>query len=327
MSLTLEQLERRKQGIGGSDVAAILGLSPWQTPLDVFLSKTGDIANEPNDDMADGTIAEEFIVAMYQRRHPLVRICRSIEVIHPREKWMRCNLDAGCMENGELFILEAKRSNYGEWGDELTDQIPNYYLTQCVWNMGVCGMNRCDVPILYFGKYREYRVMFDSELFQSVFQACSDFWHDHVVAGVAPVEWDTESASRYIDGKYKNNLPELLTVGAGTDILETIEQYRRLLAVEEALEKSKLECENRIKDEIGAYAGIDLPETGESITWREQSRKSTKWKEVATEAGAAKEIIEKHTSVSTSRVFRPKLNPVELIGANQPGRIKGNVDA
>ena len=34
-------LDRRRAGIGGSDVAALLGLSRWKTPLDVFLDKTG----------------------------------------------------------------------------------------------------------------------------------------------------------------------------------------------------------------------------------------------------------------------------------------------
>lgn len=34
-------LDRRRAGIGGSDVAALLGLSRWKTPLDVFLDKAG----------------------------------------------------------------------------------------------------------------------------------------------------------------------------------------------------------------------------------------------------------------------------------------------
>ena len=36
-----EWLDARRNGIGGSDVAAVLGANPWRTPLEVWLSKTG----------------------------------------------------------------------------------------------------------------------------------------------------------------------------------------------------------------------------------------------------------------------------------------------
>ena len=34
----------KTKGIGGSDVAAIRGVSPWRTPLQIYLEKIGESA-------------------------------------------------------------------------------------------------------------------------------------------------------------------------------------------------------------------------------------------------------------------------------------------
>jgi predicted phage-related endonuclease len=44
--LTAEQLEARKAGIGGSDVASIVGISPWKTKHQLYLEKRGEIEEE-----------------------------------------------------------------------------------------------------------------------------------------------------------------------------------------------------------------------------------------------------------------------------------------
>ena len=41
-----EWLARRRSGIGGSDVAAVLGLSPWKSPRQVWLDKTTDATDD-----------------------------------------------------------------------------------------------------------------------------------------------------------------------------------------------------------------------------------------------------------------------------------------
>lgn len=63
-------LRDRKKGIGGSDVAAVLGLSPWRTPLDVFNDKTAETVDEkPQSDAAHfGTILEDVVAEEFSRR-------------------------------------------------------------------------------------------------------------------------------------------------------------------------------------------------------------------------------------------------------------------
>ena len=72
-------LEQRKRGIGGSDVAAIMGLSPWKSPLEVWLEKTNR-AESPDlsgkEAVAMGTELEGDVLEMYRRRHPGSRVQR-----------------------------------------------------------------------------------------------------------------------------------------------------------------------------------------------------------------------------------------------------------
>ena len=59
-------LLQRRAGLGGSDIGAILGLSPFRTPVDVYLEKTGRApANEETLQMRFGTYAEEFVAQEY----------------------------------------------------------------------------------------------------------------------------------------------------------------------------------------------------------------------------------------------------------------------
>ena len=61
MNNRTEWLKERQQGIGGSEVAAVLGLSKWSTPFDVWLEKTSPIENAPpNLAMQLGTFLESF---------------------------------------------------------------------------------------------------------------------------------------------------------------------------------------------------------------------------------------------------------------------------
>ena len=53
-------LEMRKSGIGGSDAAAAVGLSPYQSMLELWLTKTGRDANLPKPDPDDTTSPTYF---------------------------------------------------------------------------------------------------------------------------------------------------------------------------------------------------------------------------------------------------------------------------
>lgn len=94
-------LRDRKKGIGGSDVAAVLGLSPWRTPLDVFNDKTAEtVDDKPQSDAAHfGTILEDVVAEEFARRtgFKVMRFNKTISQNPGAHAggvgWARANLD------------------------------------------------------------------------------------------------------------------------------------------------------------------------------------------------------------------------------------------
>lgn len=94
-------LRDRKKGIGGSDVAAVLGLSPWRTPLDVFNDKTAETVDEkPQSEAAHfGTILEDVVADEFARRTGF-KVARFTKTLSQNPGchtggvgWARANLD------------------------------------------------------------------------------------------------------------------------------------------------------------------------------------------------------------------------------------------
>ena len=87
-ALTAEHLAARKRGIGGSDAPAVLGVSPWRTPLDVYLDKTDQSDPvETTEAMEWGSRLEDQIAAAAAERLG-VRMRR-------RNRVIRENVEAG----------------------------------------------------------------------------------------------------------------------------------------------------------------------------------------------------------------------------------------
>lgn len=144
--IRIDWLKLGQSGIGGSDVAAILGLSKWRTPLDVYNSKVGEVSDEEdNASMEWGRRLGPVIRQAYSDKtgravECLGHIFRSGE--HP---FMIANVDGLCADR----VLEIKTSRSGaDWGEEGTDEIPEYYLTQVHHYMTVTRMELCDVAVL-----------------------------------------------------------------------------------------------------------------------------------------------------------------------------------
>lgn len=87
----LDWLKGRQTGIGGSDVAAILGLSKWKTPLDVYLAKTGEVDHEQSQAAYFGTILEDIVAKEFSKRTGLK--VQKVNQQLSKNVWMHANLD------------------------------------------------------------------------------------------------------------------------------------------------------------------------------------------------------------------------------------------
>lgn len=173
-------LAERRTGIGGSDVAAILGLSKWRTPLDVYLDKRGEGVDQPdNDAMRWGRYLEPAVRQAYadQTGHE-VRVLDQM-VRHPAHEFMVANLDGFVAPRDAIKrIFEAKTARTADgWGEPGSDQIPQPYLLQVQHYMEVTGFAVADVAVLIGGSdFRIYEVPADPELQEMIVDAAADFW-------------------------------------------------------------------------------------------------------------------------------------------------------
>jgi len=168
----------RSTGIGGSDVAAILGLSKFKTPLAVYQEKRGELSPQPdNDAMRWGRYLEPVVRQAYADATGYeVRVPTSM-LRHPRHEFAVANID-GFVDGDAGRIFEAKTARTADgWGDAGSDQVPQAYLLQVQWYMEVTALHVADVAALIGGSdFRIYTVEADHELQQMLLDAAAEFW-------------------------------------------------------------------------------------------------------------------------------------------------------
>lgn len=177
-------LAARRPGIGGSDIAAILGMSRWSSPYQVWLDKTGRATEEPETwPMFRGTYDEPKLRAWFTRQTGIevatTGTWRSVD--HPLAL---ANPDALTGDDGGLECKSHSWRMGEEWDD---DQVSDGAELQSQWYAGVLGLDHwwvCaqigdDEPLIR-------RIEADRALFATLVEAAERFWHDYVEADREP---------------------------------------------------------------------------------------------------------------------------------------------
>ena len=207
---TVEQwLHARTQGIGGSEVAALVGESPYATSWDVWKAKVTDegtmacLGEEPapgpkvrpelltdNRIFEVGHRAEQMVGlwtadrqggiarpagGLYQSiEHPLA-IVTPDRILCRRRSWK------------PEALIECKTSGDPEPWDE--DEAPLHYRIQAQWQMGVCGIKTCYLGCMVFNFDRDFFVVredFDEEWYKELVAVAEKFWEEYVITGELP---------------------------------------------------------------------------------------------------------------------------------------------
>lgn len=239
-------LAERRTGIGGSDVAAILGINPWRTAYDVWQEKRQLVEpQEPNNAMWVGTMLEPAIRQMYADRTGFIVEKPDHSFVSAKYNFMRANLDGIVKNDGRLLEIKTA-GNSNNWGAEGTDEIPDYYLTQVQHYMLVKEAELCDVAVLIGGRdFRIYQVKADKELQSMLVDAESDFWQK-VVDGIPP-EPKTYDDIRQL---YKSGFKEE-SIEASEEIKQAYDGLMSVRNAKEGLEEQEKELLNKIAAFMG----------------------------------------------------------------------------
>ena len=247
-----EWLRVRSGGIGGSDIGAIAGVNPWDTPLSVYLRKVGELPEkEETEAMYWGTVLEEVVAQEYARRHPEARVRRINAVLqHPDVPYFLANVDREIRIKGAPpMILECKTAS--AWmGGRWRDDVPDHVMCQVQWYLGITGWHTGVVAVLIGGNdYREFEIGRDDEIIGYLHEIGRRFWEEHVIPRVPPApeatDLDTVEAMHPISNGQTIDLP--------TDALTILAEYDDAKEAEAAARRRREEAEARLKAMLGDY--------------------------------------------------------------------------
>lgn len=294
MAFTKEELEKRKAGIGASEAAAVLGMSPYRTPLDVWMQKKGMIETVETPAMRLGIRLEPVIAEMYQERTGL-ELIKTSTMLHPKNPVIYATPDR--MIKGRKKGLEIKTANVRmaeQWGEEGGDEIPQYYLIQCILCMAVTDLPEWDVAALIGGSdFRIYTIHRDIELETTIIERLLEWWETYMVRNQEPEIDSSESCAQYLATKYPKNFKPLKQAD------ETAEQLLSRLAEVCYSLKSLKEQEETIKNLLKNYIGDadGVQGIAGKATWRAtKDTKKIDWEGIAEmlfKLPGFKEVLEK----------------------------------
>lgn len=134
-------------GFGGSEAAAAIGLSPWETPIELWKRKIG--LNPPKDlsgnaAVEQGNRMEPILRAFYAGMHPEYHIEHyPFDILFQEERpWMFASLDGELLTDDRRGILEIKtatpngKAGWEKWAD---GKMPQNYYVQCLHQLLATG--------------------------------------------------------------------------------------------------------------------------------------------------------------------------------------------
>jgi predicted phage-related endonuclease len=257
----------RRTYIGGSDIAALLGLDPYgKTPLSVYMAKIGEASGIMDPEK------KKFLERRKRWEGPIVEMLREEfdgEIVAINQRYvdeeypfLAAEIDFewrdadGSIQNGEIKTVSPFAFNEKSgWGDAGTDQIPVHYHAQVMHGLGVkrrrtcivCAMAGLDTMVFY-------RVDRDDETIAGMRDVAVTFWRDHVEALVPP-QPITLADTMILFKCYRGRPVEL-----DDEHAQALLNLRALRAQLQALQGDEAELTLKVAKYVCTAWGIDAPE-------------------------------------------------------------------
>ena len=288
-----------QRGIGGSDIAAIVGMNKHQSAWDIWALITG---RKPpfkgNEATRTGTELEPWVADVYRKKHG---VCLQGPIAPLVEGHVRRSPDRLILD--KKGILEVKTSlSYGAraiWGDEAegVEGVPDMYNCQVRWYMSspydlrtlstyedldaiesyalINGYTwtpeYTDFAVFMTGpEHRYYRVHHDPTISDTLLEEADKFWRNNILRDIEPDPYGSPAAAKHIAKRFKEATEEIKSPDSVTQ--NHIKEYRNLALLNKRIEKAMAKRKQIIQQFIGTDRGVK-GDFGK-ITWYTQSRKS-----------------------------------------------------
>ena len=309
--------DERRRCIGGSDAAAVLGMSNWRTPYDVWHDKVFGAEFKGNEATRRGQRREPQIVSEYATLTGRV-VYQPGHLTIPDQEYVGCNLDGLCRDRA----IEAKTANANAgmyWGDPGTittdncdGRVPLEYFLQCQHNMLVAVATGCldkhkplcDLFVSIGGEAIQiYTVVGDPELWDAMLETYKEFWRrveEHDPPELQGIE-DVERC--YPVAAPSSCLPT-------KSVADSLAELARIKRAEDELEARKKACQLAVKAHMGECEQI-IDESGKAlVTWNNAAGKARF--DTTAFRHDHPELYERYLTVGKpTRIFIPKYERIE----------------
>lgn len=297
-------LAARAGGIGGSDLHAILGESPFATAWALWARMQGLIdADERDAERRDwGSVLEDAVAGRWARIEACTvqRVGMVADPVHP---WRRASIDRVVLAPGSrraVAILECKTTSERSGWEDDADLLARYQ-DQLQWYLGITGLGHAHLAVLIGGQeLRQWTVPADPDRYGLLCDAADRFWRDHVQRGAPPPLVPEDSA-------WLNRLPadplQPPAVLDDPELAELIAQRDAHKAEAKFWQNAGALIDAAIKAHMGAATEL-VDDTGQMLfTWR--AEKDTTF-DTARLKAEDPDLYELYVNRSTRRVLRAK---------------------
>lgn len=216
-----EWLDWRRKGIGASDVAAILGISPYASPWSVWANKVGLLDDDDETDVMEfGRWAELMVAPWFEERTGLKVAGAQTRVELTGHEWRRCTVDGFVAEDdlvaldlergtpasdlaGVLGLCQIKTTGPGRRWEEL----PAHIQAQEQWEMHVTGLDHVWLPVLHGRRLEVYELDRDDDDVELIVERVEAFYRGHVLTGDPPELDGHEATLRGLAAIYPTHTP------------------------------------------------------------------------------------------------------------------------
>jgi putative phage-type endonuclease len=276
----VDRLGDRRTYLGATDIAAVVGVSPWASAIDIYRQKVEGIEVDATAEMMWGLLLEDAICDGYTEQEGR-ELFRRNEVVHPDYPFLRFHPDR--LVRGEPGVFDAKATwqrGGGKYGEPGTDQVPPQVRVQMVLYSGATKREWADVGLLRRPPLAVYRVPADPVLYDWLIAEAVRFWTEHVEAKVPPPPDGSESYRHYLAERHPK--AEEIEMVATPEQQLLVDELRAAMGAEKKAAEHAQLLKNRLMDAMGPAAVLLAP--GARITWR-NSAPSPRWKEIAGRLG------------------------------------------
>lgn len=248
----------RAKGIGGSEIAAILGKSSWSSPTDIYMRKIPQFANEPQPAQSEaarwGNVLEDSIIKEWSTRTGRGYVHLPVSIMSDDNPIFIANVDGFEVDaDGNVVgILECKTTtlhNLSAWAD---GAVPIYYMYQIQWYMMITGLQTACIMCLVGGQKLFY---YDFPAIDAIAEeeraGAIDFWNNHVIPCVPPALTDVDADRlQAVKAEQVEQAPPVITDDEET--VQILDNYVELRTQISALEKLKKAMYAQMLEKLGS---------------------------------------------------------------------------